>query len=148
MNSQAKTGLEWVQAVMNGDTDEPAMSQTVPMKGISAEQGHVIFEVIADDRHTNMFGGVHGGFAATVIDSITGCAIHTMLDAQQTYATIDLNVKLCRPIPKDTPLIAEGIMLNLSKSLGIADATIKDNDGKVYAYGSATCMILTNPAST
>ena len=54
----------------------------------------------ADERHLNPLGGVHGGFAATVLDSVTGCAVHSMLEAGAGYGTIDLNIKMCRPIPK------------------------------------------------
>ena len=50
----------------------------------------------------------HGEFASTVLDSVTGCAVHTLLGAGVAYGTIDLNIKLIRPVPKDENLIAEG----------------------------------------
>lgn len=136
------TGLELMQAMINGKLPRPPMAETIPMVGVSAEIGKVTFEVKADARHLNTMGGVHGGFIASVLDTVTGCAIHTTLEANIAYSTIDLNVKMLRPIPLDAPLIAEGLIINKSKRLGVSEGTIKDNDGKIYAYGSATCMIL------
>lgn len=136
------TGLELMQAMLREEIPRPAMSDTIPMKGVLAEQGRVIFEVKADQRHLNVHGGIHGGFAASVLDSTTGSAIHTMLDAGVAYATIDLNIKMCKPIPIGLSLFAEGTIINLSKSLGIADGTLKDDAGKLYAYASTTCMII------
>jgi len=139
-----KTGLEFMLALMHGELPEPPMSETIPLKGIVVEKGRVIFQAQADARHANLFGGVHGGFAAAVLDSTTGSAVHTMLAAGQWYATIDLNIKMCRPVPMNTPLFAEGKIINVSKSLGMADATLKDEAGKLYAHATATCMILSS----
>ena len=65
-----------------------------------------------------------------------------MLEAGIGYGTIDLNVKIVRPIPKNIRLISEGKLLNISKSLGISEGSIKDETGKVYAHATASCMII------
>jgi len=97
--------------------------------------------VQADQHHLNPLGGVHGGFAATVLDTVTGCAIHTVLEAGAGYGTIDLNIKMCRPIPQNRPLTAIGQLINTSKNLAISEGKIIDEDGKLYAHATATCMI-------
>ena len=104
--------------------------------------GHASFKVKADQRHLNPLGGVHGGFAATVLDSATGCAVHTTLEAGVGYGTIDLNVKMCRPVPQNKQLFAIGQLINLSKSLAISEGKLVDEDGKLYAHATATCMII------
>lgn len=142
MHVENMNGLELMQAVVCGALPHPNMADTIPMKFVSADKGVVVFEAIADDRHTNPLGGVHGGFAATVMDSVTGCAVHTMLDAGVGYGTIDLNVKMLKAIPKNIALIAEGKVISMSKSLGVSEGKLTDKNGKVYAYASATCMIL------
>ena len=95
----------------------------------------------ADDRHLNPLGGVHGGFAATVLDSATACAVHAALDAGVGYGTVDLNVKMVRPVPRNQELIAEGRLLNLSRTIAIAEATLTDAQGKLYAHATCTCSI-------
>ncbi|EET81392.1 PaaI family thioesterase [Acinetobacter radioresistens] len=138
------TGLELLTAMRDGVLPSASIGKTMPMQSVEVTQGTVTFKVKADERHLNPLGGVHGGFAATVLDSVTGCAVHSMLEAGAGYGTIDLNIKMCRPIPKNKELQATGTLINLSKNLGIAEGKIFDEKGKLYAFATATCMILRN----
>ena len=70
----------------------------------------------ADERHLNPMGSVHGGFAAMILDSVNGCAVFSMLEAGLSYTTIDLNIKMCRPIPLNTELKAVAKTINISKN--------------------------------
>lgn len=142
MRSEDMTGLEFLKSVMLGESHPQNMADTIPMRLVDAEEGFVRFMVCAEDRHTNIMGGVHGGFSATVMDTITGCAVCTVMEVGVSYTTIDLNVKMIRPIPIGKELIAEGKLVNRSRRLGIADGKIIDENGKLYATGSTTCMIL------
>lgn len=141
MNPKEMTGLELMQALVDGNLPVPSISKTIPMNLTIAEKGRCVFEATADENHLNPMGGVHGGFAAVVMDSATGCAVHTMLDAGMGYGTVDLNVKMCRPVPMNTQLFGEGTVLNMSRSLGISEATLKDADGKLYAHATATMKL-------
>ncbi len=98
-NPMEMTGLEFLQAMIEGHIPPASISKTIPMQPTEISEGSVTFKAQADHNHLNPLGGVHGGFAATVLDSVTGCAVHTMLPAGVGYGTIDLNVKMCRPIP-------------------------------------------------
>ena len=142
MNPKEMTGLQLLQAMAAGHIPPASISETIPMKPTEIKNGQVTFEVQADKRHLNPLGGVHGGFAATVLDTVTGCAIHTVLEAGVGYGTIDLNIKMCRPILKDHPLIAIGDVINVSKNLAISEGKIIDEHGKLYAHATATCMII------
>ena len=142
MNIEKMTGLDIMQAIVRGELPHPTMSETMPMKVVHVEEGKMVFNAIANEKHLNPQGGVHGGFAATVLDSATGCAVHTLLGAGVAYGTIDLNIKMTRPVPRSTNLIAEGIVINISKSLGISEGIIKGEYGKLYATSAATCMII------
>lgn len=141
-NPMEMTGLEFLQAMIEGHIPPASISKTIPMQPTEISEGSVTFKAQADLNHLNPLGGVHGGFAATVLDSVTGCAVHTMLPAGVGYGTIDLNVKMCRPIPPNQALIATGKVINLSKNLGISEGKIIDEEGKLYAYATATCMII------
>lgn len=141
MDIKNLSGLQIMQEMCNGNLPMPSMATTIPMKPTLIESGQVTFEVQADQHHLNPLGGVHGGFAATVLDTVTGCAIHTVLEAGAGYGTIDLNIKMCRPIPQNRPLMAIGQLINTSKNLAISEGKIIDEDGKLYAHATATCMI-------
>ncbi|MFQ8448249.1 PaaI family thioesterase [Acinetobacter baumannii] len=141
-NPMEMTGLEFLQAMIEGHIPPASISKNIPMQPTEISEGSVTFKAQADHNHLNPLGGVHGGFAATVLDSVTGCAVHTMLPAGVGYGTIDLNVKMCRPLPQNQVLIATGKVINLSKNLGISEGKITDEEGKLYAYATATCMII------
>lgn len=142
MNPLEMTGLEMMQAFAQGLVPEPGIAKTMPMKPLEVEHGRIVFSAIADERHTNPLGGVHGGFAATVLDSVTGCATHTVLAAGEGYGTTDLNVKMCRPLPFNKQLIAEGKVINAGRNLVISEGYIRDEEGKLYAHATATNMII------
>jgi uncharacterized protein (TIGR00369 family) len=118
------------------------MAETIPMAIISAEPGVIQFSATAGKQHLNPLGGVHGGFAATVLDSVTGCAVHSLLEAGVGYATVDLNIKMLKPVPRDIELIAIGKVIHISRNLGVSEGTLKDSEGNLYAHATATCMIL------
>lgn len=141
-NPQEMTGLELLQAMKDGKIPKASISDTILMDLSELSHGEVHFQVKADHRHLNPLGGVHGGFSATVLDTVTGCAIHTMLDAGVGYGTIDLNIKMCRPIPQNKTLFATGKVINISKNLAISEGNIVDENGKIYAHATATCMII------
>lgn len=142
MNPKELTGLQIMQAFAKGLFPTPGIAKTMPMAPVEVEQGRVVFDATANESHTNPLGGVHGGFAATVLDSVTGCATHTVLAAGEGYGTIDLNIKMCRPIPFNKTLRAEGKVINVSKSLVISEGYIRDEDDKIYAFATATNMII------
>jgi len=92
MNLKNLSGLQIMQEMLKGDLPMPSMATTIPMSASEVEPGHVTFVVKADERHLNHMGGIHGGVAATVLAMVTGCEIHTLLEAGVGYCTIDLTV--------------------------------------------------------
>lgn len=141
MNPLSLSGLELLRAAAAGKVPRASIAETVPMDLEVVEHGYVRIKARADARHINPLGGVHGGFPATVLDSVTGCAVHTMLEAAVGYGTVDLHVKMLRPVPRDVDLIAEGRVIHLSRNLGVAEGTLKTADDKLVAHASATCYI-------
>lgn len=135
------SGEQLLKLMSEGQVPPPSMCETIPMKPTEVEIGRVVFVAIASDNHLNPAGAVHGGFAATVLDTVTACAIQSVLKPGQIPSTIELNVKMMRPVPKDVELLAEGKSINQSKSLGVAEGYLRDQQGKLLAHATATCMI-------
>jgi len=142
MNPLEMSGLELIQAAADGKLPMATMAETVPMRIVEVSRGRVRFSVRADGRHLNPLGGVHGGFAATVLDSVTGCAVHTTLEAGVGYGTVDLNVKMLRAVPLDIELVAEGSVIHVSRSLGVAEGSLRDAAGTLLAHATCTCAII------
>ena len=108
MNIEKITGLEIMEAIVREELPYPTMTESIPVKVLKVEKEKVVFNAIANNKYLNTQFCVHGVFASTVLDSVTGCAVHTLLGAGVAYGTIDLNIKMIRPVPKDENLIAEG----------------------------------------
>jgi uncharacterized protein (TIGR00369 family) len=142
INLATATGLELMQAMLAGTIPMAAIAKVVPMQGVSVSEGALEFSARADDTHTNPLGGVHGGFAATVLDSVTGCVTHTVLGAGISYSTIDLHVKMLRPVPKFVPLKATGKVLSHSTNIVVAEGFLHDPEGRLLAHATSTCMTL------
>jgi uncharacterized protein (TIGR00369 family) len=92
--------------------------------------------------HYNPIGTVHGGFAATLLDSALGCSIFTTLAKGEAWTTLELKLNFVRPISKDTGTVeAEGRIIHRGRTVATAEGTVKDRAGKLYAHASTTCMI-------
>lgn len=141
MDPTSLSGLDLLQASAAGKLPRAAISETMGMTGMTAEKGRVVIRAKADSRHLNPLGGVHGGFAATILDSVTGCAVHTMLDPGVGFGTVDLAVKMLRPVPRGEEVVAEASVIHISRSLGVAEGKLVDGQGNLLATASATCFI-------
>lgn len=136
------TGLEYMRRIVSGEAPHPSFAATVPMTFREAEAGRIVIEARATAAHLNPLGGTHGGFVAAVLDEATGSAVHSVLEAGEIPATVELNVKMMRPVPQDTPLHVEGRLINRSRTLGVAEGSIRDAGGKLYAHATCTCLIV------
>lgn len=141
MNPLEMSGLELLRAVASGQLPHASMAETIPMSFAKVDVGYVKMTARAGSQHLNPLGGVHGGFAATVLDSVTGCAVHSTLEAGAGYSTIDLQVKMLRPVPRDQDIVAEGRTVHVSRNIATSEGTLKSLDGKLLATATATCFL-------
>ena len=98
MSTDQLTGLEFLTAVKDGTISHAPMASTIPMKLVEVKTGYIVYEVKPNQQHINLQGGIHGGFCATVLDSVTGAAAHTVMEKGVRFATTDLNIKMIRPM--------------------------------------------------
>jgi uncharacterized protein (TIGR00369 family) len=138
------TGIEYMTAVVKGEVPPPPIAVTMRLRPIELEEGRVVFEGEPGEEHYNPIGVVHGGYAATLLDSALGCAVHTTLPAGVAYTSLGLEAKFVRPITRDTGrVLCEANVLYRGRKQATAEATLRAADsGKLLAHGSATCMIL------
>ena len=93
-------------------------------------------------RHLNPLGGVHGGWAAAILDSALGCCVQTLLAKGEAYTTAEFKVNLTRPItPQTGEVVCEGKVIHKGRTLAVSEATLKDAKGKLLAFGTETCAI-------
>jgi uncharacterized protein (TIGR00369 family) len=138
----ARGGLEFLTDMVNGKIPQAPMCATLGFHLAEAKEGFAAFEGLPEFRHYNPIGTVHGGFAATLLDSALGCAIFSTMAKGESWTTLELKLNLVRPISKDTgPVRAEGRIIHRGRTVATADGTVKDRAGKLFAHASTTCMV-------
>jgi uncharacterized protein (TIGR00369 family) len=121
----------------------PGIAVTLQFNLVEVEAGRAVFAGTPGEHAYNPIGSVHGGYAATLLDSACGCAVHTRLSATQAYTTLELKVAFHKPITRDTgPLRAEGRVLSFGRRAAFAEGTLVDADGRLYASATSTLLIL------
>jgi uncharacterized protein (TIGR00369 family) len=135
--------LDYLAGIGNGEFPSPAIGDLVGFFPIEWSEGRFLFQGTPEKRHYNPLGSVHGGYAATLLDSAMGCAVHTGLKKGQAYTTVDLRISYIRALTSDTgPVRAEGKIVHIGRSIALAEGRIYDVDDRLYATGTTTCMIL------
>ena len=141
---QARTmdGLTLFREIMAGRLPAPPMSRTLGMSLFEIEHGRVVFGYKPVFDHYNPLGSVHGGIAATLLDSVMGCCIHTTLKAGVGYTTVEIKVNYVRAMTDKTgPVRAEGKVINVGSRIATSEGRLVDGAGKLLAHGTTTCLI-------
>jgi uncharacterized protein (TIGR00369 family) len=136
------SGLAFVQGLADGTLPLNTIAKTLGYDVIEAANGRVVVAIQPNDGHLNPAGTVHGGLAATLLDSCMGLAIQSTLEAGIAQTTVEFKISLVRPIMPETGLIkAEGTVLNCGRRVGTAEGRITDAKGRLLAHGTTTCLI-------
>ena len=140
------SGLEYMLALTRGDVGaKPPILDTMGLsEPFDLDYGQVTVESVPGDFLLNPLGVVHGGFAATMLDTVMGIAVHTTLAPGEGYTTAELKVNLTRAIlPNGPKLRGEGKLIHRGRRMATAEGRIIGaEDGKLYAHGTTTCFII------
>jgi uncharacterized protein (TIGR00369 family) len=135
-------GQAFLDAIAAGALPPPPVASALGFAPVSVAAGVVVFEFIPAEFHYNPIGSVHGGVIATLCDSACGCAVHSMLPAGSSYASLDLSVKFLRPVTSGTGrLLCRGSVVHLGSRSALAEAQLTGEDGRRYAHATSSCMI-------
>lgn len=139
----SQSGLTALREIVAGDKPLAPILQTMNFKLAEVSEGRAVFTATPAEYHYNPVGVVHGGMAATLLDSALGIAIQSSLPAGTSFTTLEIKVNYLRPMTTTTgPVSAEGRVVHLGRRTAIAEGRITDAVGKLYATASTTCMIL------
>jgi uncharacterized protein (TIGR00369 family) len=137
-----KTGLEQMQAMLNGDIPFAAIAQTLDFLIVEVGDGSAVFQGTPGLHHLNPMGTVHGGWFATLLDSALGCAVHTKMPPGRAYTTAELSVNIVRALtPKVQRVRAIGRVIHCGRQLATAEAQLVGPDGTLYAHATTTCLV-------
>ena len=137
-------GLERIRALIEGRTDYKGIVHTLGLRGISAEEGFVVFEGTPSPAVYNPMGGVHGGYAATLLDTVMGLAVATRLANDQSFTTLELKVAYHRGMTEKTgPVRGEGKVISFGRRAAFTEGRLVDDKGNLYATATSTCLVFT-----
>ena len=137
-----ESGLAMLEAVRDGRLPAAPIATTVGFDLDLVEEGRVVFSLEPAEHHYNPIGSVHGGVFATLLDSATGCAVHSTLPVGVGYTSLDLAVKFLGAIRADTgPVLCRGTVTHLGRRTALAEATLTAEDGRLLATATSACLV-------
>lgn len=139
---KAMSGLEFVQGLADGTLPLNTIAETLGYDIVEARKGRVVVTAEPTGAHLNPAGTVHGGLAATMLDSCMGLAIQSTLDKGVGSTTLEFKISFVRPITPETgPIRAEGTVINQGRRIGTAEGRVTDGKGRLLVHGTTTCLI-------
>jgi uncharacterized protein (TIGR00369 family) len=136
------SGFEFMSAMMRGEVPYPPFGVLLGFEVDAVERGRIVFGLQPSEHHFNPNGVVHGGVAAALLDTVTGCAVMTELPFGSTCATLEIKVNYIRSLSGRSPrLTCEGTVLHLGRRSAVAEGKLLLPDGKMAAHATATLMV-------
>jgi uncharacterized protein (TIGR00369 family) len=139
------SGLQFVQGLANGTLPLNTIAHTLGYDIVEAENGRVVASAVPREIHLNPAGTVHGGLAATLLDTCMGLAVQSTLDKGVGSTTLEFKISFLRPITPETgPIKAEGVVISRGRRVGTAEGRVTDSKGRLLVHGTTTCLIFEN----
>ena len=136
-------GADYVSGVGEGTIPPPPIASTLGFGPLRVVDGTVVLEMEPQPFHDNPIGSMHGGVIATMLDTVTGCAVHATLPAGVTYTSLDLSVRFIRAVRPGTGTVtATGRVVHRGSRTAVAEATLHDGSGRLIATATSTCLVL------
>ena len=136
------SGLEFMRGILEGKFPPAPIAAALKFELTEVEHGRAVFEGVPEFAFYNPISSVHGGYAATLLDSCMGCAVHSSLPAGQAYTTLEFKVNFVRAMTEQTGRVrAEGKVIHPGKRAATAEGNLYDSRGKLLAHATTTCLI-------
>ena len=140
--ARGKTGLEFLREVVAGRVPAPPMGQLMNIRLTVANRGEIVFEGTPEEYHYNPMGIVHGGMAATILDSALGCCVYSCLELGDVWTTLDIKVSYLKAMTVETGLVrATATIVHVGRTVALAEARLVDANDVIYAHATSTCLI-------
>ena len=141
------SGLEQLQALLAAGR-RPGIGDSLDFSPVAFEDGLAVFEGVPGLHAYNPIGTVHGGYAATLLDSCCGCAVHTRLQPGWRYTTLELKVAYHKAVTAQTGRVrAEGRVVSMGRRAAFAEATLKDAQGRLLASATSSLLVMAPDAA-
>ena len=135
-------GVDYLQAMIDGELPPPPISGLLQFDVMSAEPGRVVFTCRPDESAYNPIGAIHGGLVCTLLDSVTGCAVHSTLPQGKGYTSVEIKVNYLKAVRLSSGVLtATGTVVKSGSRVGFAEGVVTDASGAVVATATSTLLI-------
>ncbi|TPW76638.1 PaaI family thioesterase [Schumannella soli] len=135
--------MEYLQRLRDRTLPAPPMGSLIDAEFAAVEPGRVVMRATPGEQHLNPLGTVHGGFVCTLLDTVAGCAAHSVLEAGVGYTSIELKVSYLRAVaPDGRPVTATGTVTKAGSRVVFVDAVAVDAEGRTVATASSSLLVL------
>jgi len=139
---RAMSGLESLRALKKGEIPPPPFMDLFGIELVEVEEGRVVFELEPEEYHLNWANNVSGGTISTLLDAAMTHAVHSTLAAESGFTTVELKANFVRTISAQIDTLrCEGRVIHTGRRISTAEGRIMDLQERLYAHGTATCMI-------
>ena len=136
------TGIDYLRAMAAGELPQPPIAGLLRFDIASADPGRVVFTCEPDESAYNPIGAVHGGLVCTLLDSVTGCAIHSTLPQGKGYTSVEIKVNYLKAVRLSSGVLtATGTVVKAGSRVGFAEGVITDASGATVATASSTLLV-------
>ncbi len=142
-----RSGLDLLRAMVAGELPTPPVMDLLGVERLEVDEGRVAVVMTAQEFHYNPLGTVHGGVLATLLDTATGCAVHSTLPAGIGYTSLDLTTRFLRPVTTASgALRCEGTVISRGRTTALAEARLTDAKGRLIAHATSSCLLFESDA--
>ena len=135
-------GVDYLRAMARGDLPQPPIAGLLRFEIASADPGRVVFTCEPDESAYNPIGAVHGGVVCTLLDSVTGCAVHSTLPQGKGYTSVEIKVNYLKAVRLNSGVLtATGSVVKAGTRVGFADGVVTDATGAVVATATSTLLV-------
>jgi uncharacterized protein (TIGR00369 family) len=136
------TGLEHLQKIVSGELPGVPIGETLGFRAVEVEYGRIVLVGKPDERSYNLIGTVHGGWAASILDSAMALSTLSSLDDKTAFTTLDIRINYLRPITVELGEVrAEGRVIQGGRKMTYCEAKLTDSAGKLLAHGTGSCLV-------
>jgi uncharacterized protein (TIGR00369 family) len=135
-------GIDYMRAVADGDLPQPPMAGLMQFELVEVDPGRAVFTCVPGESAYNPIGAIHGGLICTLLDSVTGCAVHTTLPQGKGYTSVEIKVNYLKAVRLNSGLLtAIGTVVKGGSRVGFAEGVVTDASGAVVATATSTLLI-------
>lgn len=136
------SGLDNLKKVIAGELPHGPLAELMGLRLVEADEGSAVFTATPAEFHYNPAGHVHGGFAASILDSAMGCAVYSTIPLGSNYTTVEIKVNYLKPITAATgPVRATARVMHRGRKTAMAEGRLEDAGGRLLAHATTTCLI-------